>query len=152
MTRTLIAIAAFQLFGHSLELHAQGLGHSMPPPVNMVGAGFNLEYAAKQKKVSTWTLGLGAIGTGLLLALPDTRHTAAPWVLGGMTVGVSMTFSLSGLKWQDRAADLWQCGYSPDALYESVPDSIGDDRPRMYQIPALIDGTPIKVPARMYTK
>lgn len=152
MTRTLIALAAFLLFGPSLELCAQGIGHTMPPPVNIVGAGFNLEYSAKQKKVSTWTLGLGTLATGILFGMDDTRNTAAPWVVGGLTAGVSMSFSLSGLKWQDRAADLWQCGYSPDYLYESVPDSVGDDPPRRYRVPRMINDTPIKLPARMYTK
>lgn len=126
--------------------------HELPPPINIVGAGYNLEFASNQKKASVWTLGLGAFGTGLLFAMDDTRHTAAPWVVAGMTVGVSMTFSLSGLKWQGRSADLWKCGYSPVTLYESIPDSLGDDPPKRYLVPNMIDGTPIKLPARMYTK
>ena len=128
------------------------LNHDLPPTVNLVGSGFNQEFATEQKKVSVWTLGLGSLATGILFAMDDTRSTTAPWMVAGVTVGVSMTFSLSGLKWQDRSADLLKCGYSPNTLYEMVPDSIGDVRPRKMMLPALIDGTPVKIPARMYIK
>jgi len=126
-----------------------GVGHQMPPPVNIVGAGFNLEYATKAKRASLVALMVGGGVTAILSTSEGTRATAAPWVAGGMTLGLSVGLNLHGLKWEERAADLWQCGYSPDALYESVPDSIGDDRPRKYQVPALIDGTKIRLPARM---
>lgn len=151
MTRTLIALAAFSLFVPSPELQAQQY-HQLPPPVNIVGAGYNLEGAAKDHNIATWTAGIGLLSTGILIAMDDTRHTAAPWVVGGLTVGVSMTFSLSSGKWMNRAGDLWKCGYSPVTLYESIPDSLGDDPPKWYRIPNMIDGTPIKLPARMYTK
>lgn len=147
MTRA--ATIAALLF--SLSASAQ-LNHDLPPAINLVGAGFNQEFAAQQRKVSVWTMGLGTLATGILLAMDDTRHTAAPLVVGTATVGVSMTFSLSGLKWMDRSADLLKCGYSPNALYEMVPDSIGDDRPRKMMLPDLIDGTPVKLPARMRTE
>jgi hypothetical protein len=128
---------------------ALGQWHQLPPPVNIVGAGFNLEHAAKSKKAAVYTLLIGGGVTGILAASEGTKGTAAPWISGGLTLGASVALNLHGLRWEDRAADLWQCGYSPDALYESVPDSIGDDRPKRYRVPALIDGTKIHLPARM---
>lgn len=145
MTR-ILTIAAFLL---ATTLQAQ---HDMPPPINIVGAGFNLEGAAKDKNIATWTAGIGLLSTGILIAMDDTRHTAAPWMVAGVTVGVSMTFNLRSGKWMNRAGDLWQCGYSPQTLYEQVPDSLGDAPPRRVNVPALIDGTKIRLPARMRTK
>lgn len=148
MNRT-IAIAAFLILGPA---QAQRLSHDMPPPINIVGAGFNLEGAAKDKNIATWTAGLGLLTTGILYGLEDTRHTAAPWVVGGLTVGVSMSFNLSSGKWMNRAGDLWQCGYNPQTLYEQVADSLGDAPPKRVNVPRLIDGTKIRLPARMRTK
>ena len=134
-----------------LMLAAQSAAqHDMPPPVNIVGAGFNLEYAASQQRTAAITRLIGGVATGVLFALPNTRGTAAPWVVGGWTIGVSFALDLSSARWTDRAGDLWQCGYSPDALWEQVPDSVGDLRPKPLRLPALINGTPIHAPARMW--
>ena len=159
MNRTLIAIAAFQLFGPSLELRAQdtipypaypylGLGHSSPPVVNIVGAGLNLEGAAKDRRTGLWiALAGGALAAGMATN-EDMADSPGPLVIGALTAVFSLSFTLSGLKWEDRAGDLLQCGYSPQYLYESVPDSVGSDPPRHYQLPAMIDNTPIRIPAR----
>lgn len=123
--------------------------HDLPPPVNLVGAGYNLEHAVKSRKAATIGLVVGGALTGILATTKGSSGTAAPLVAGGLTLGFGLGLNLHSLKWEDRAADLIKCGYSPDELYEMVPDSVGDARPRKMRIPALIDGTPVKLPARM---
>ena len=130
------------------DLSAQ-LNHDRVPVVNIVGAGLDLQGAAEDAKVDLYATGIGTIATVLLATNKDTRHTAGPWIAGGLTLGVSFTFQLSSLKWMKRSASLLQCGYSPDYLYESIPDSLGDDPPRHYRMPRMIENTPIHLPARM---
>lgn len=125
-----------------------GFGHQMPPPMNMVGAGFNLEHAAKSRKASTYAFMAGGAITGILATANGTKGTAAPWITGTLTMGLSLSLNLHGLRWEDRAADLWQCGYSPDQLWETIPDSLGQGELRKVSIPEMIDGTKIHVPAR----
>ncbi len=124
-------------------------GHEMPPPVNVVGAGFNLEHAAKSKEAAAWTFLAGSAATVALSQANGTKGTAAPWIAGTLTFGAAFAMNLHGLKWENRAADLWQCGYSPTHLYESVPDSLGDDPPMRYRVPAMINETKIHLPVRM---
>jgi len=144
---TLILCGAFSLFAPSLKLSGQ-LNHDMPPQMNVVGAGFNLEHAAQSKKAGTYALLAGGALTGILATARGTKDGAAPWITGGLTLGLGVSLNLHGLRWENRAADLWQCGYTPFALYETIPDSVGDDPPRRYRLPAMIDGTKIHVPAR----
>jgi len=125
-----------------------GLGHSTPPVVNIVGAGLNLEGAAKDRRTGLWiALAGGALAAGMATN-EDMADSPGPLVIGALTAVLSLSFTLSGLKWEDRAGDLLQCGYSPQYLYESVPDSVGDDPPKHFTLPAMIDNTPIRIPAR----
>ena len=124
-----------------------GFGHQMPPPINMVGAGFNLEHAAVSRKAATYAFMAGGALTGILATANGTKGTAAPWITGSLTMGLSLSLNLHGLRWEDRAADLWQCGYSPDQLWETIPDSLGQGALRKVSIPRMIDGTKIRVPA-----
>lgn len=122
--------------------------HELPPVENIVGAGMDLEGGSKDLRAAVWIYGIGTLATAILATNKDTRHTAAPWIAGGATLGLNMTFSLKGLKWMDRSGDLLQCGYSPKTLYESIPDSLGDDPPKRFRMPQMIDGTPIRPPGR----
>lgn len=124
------------------------LNHDMPPPINIVGAGFNLEYSAKVREAATWTLLAGTIATVALSQANGTKGSAAPWIAGTLTFGTAVTLNLHGLRWENRAADLWQCGYSPNHLYESIPDSLGMDPPKYYDMPRMINRTKIHLPAR----
>ena len=123
-------------------------GHEMPPPVNVVGAGFNLEHSAKSKEAAAWTFAAGVAVTAVLASAEGTKHTAAPWVSAGTFFTAAFSLNLHGLKWENRAADLWQCGYSPDHLYESIPDSLGAEPPRKYGVPAMINDTKIHLPGK----
>jgi hypothetical protein len=145
MTRPL---AALLLLVPLPDLSAQ-LNHDMPPPINVVGAGFNLDYSAKSKQAAWYTILGGGALTAILATAEGTRGTAAPWVAGGLTMGVGVSLNLHGLRWERRAAALWKCGYSPHTLYEMVPDSLGDNPPREFRIPRMIENTPIHLPARM---
>jgi len=125
-----------------------GLGHSTPPVCNVVGAGLNLEGAAKDRRTGLWiALAGGALAAGMA-SNEDMADSPGPLVIGALTAVFSLSFTLSGLKWEDRAGDLLQCGYSPQYLYESVPDSVGSDPPKRFTLPAMIDNTPIRIPAR----
>ena len=134
MTRTILALAAFQLFGPSFGQDY----HVPPPPMNVIGAGYNMEYAAKVRHEAEMSLRMAG----------DTRNTAAPWIMGGVTCAAVFSLNLHSAKWENRAGDLWQCGYSPTTLYESIPDSIGPGELKRYRIPRMIDGNKVHMPAR----
>ena len=122
--------------------------HDMPPPMNMVGAGYNLEYSAKVREASAWTFAAGGIATFILAAANDTRGTAAPWVAGGLTFAAVFSLNLHSAKWENRAGDLWKCGYTPFTLYETIPDSVDAGPLKQYRVPDMIDDTKIHQPER----
>jgi hypothetical protein len=124
------------------------LGHDMPPPVNVIGAGFNLEHSAKVREAAAWTFLAGSLATAALSQANGTRDSAAPWIAGTLTFGLAFSLNLHGLRWENRAADLWQCGYAPDYLYEAIPDSVGMEPPRQYKVPRMIDGKKIHLPGK----
>ena len=142
------AILFASLSAPLLKSHGQGLGHTLPPVVNLVGAGYNLEYSAKVKKAGIYTMIIGGGITGILANANGTRGTAAPWISSALTLGFGVGLNLHGLRWEDRAGDLLKCGYSPWKLYESIPDSVGSDPARRYDIPSMIDGNEIHIPGR----
>jgi len=145
--RTLIAVAAIILFGHFVKLQAQ-LEHSLPPQMNLVGAGLNGEHGTKLQRASVYTFLAGAAITGMMVYAQDGEQSPGPLVLGGMFLGVGIHLNLRGLKWEQRAYRLQQMGYSPNQYYDTLPDSVSaGDRARL-GLKDYMNGTPIHVPAR----
>lgn len=142
MTRYAFLLFPLTAFG---QLHLDS--EKIPTP-NIVGAGMNFQHAAKTKEAALWTFLGGGVATAILATSKDTKNGAAPWVVGGLTLGVSVGLTFHGLKWDRMAGGLLQSGYSPNYFYESIPDSIGDDPPRRYKLRDIIDGYRIHIPVR----
>jgi hypothetical protein len=147
--RALIVGVAFSLFGPSLELCAQGtFPHSLPPPENIVGAGFNLEYGDKCQKAALYTLLAGSALTGILATAEGARGTAAPWIAGTVTLGASVSINLHGLKFSASGGRLLAMPYSPSEWYEQMPDSMGRGKLAKLKFKDYLHGERIHVPGR----
>ena len=145
MWRVLRGFLPFVFVLLCLSVSAQGGSHQMPPVVNVVGAGFNLEHAVQVREAAMWTLIIGSAAT-TAFALADAPDAALG--IGALTFGTFVSLNLHSLKWERRSAALWKCGYSPMELYETIPDSIGQGELKRYRVPDMIQGMPIHPPAR----
>lgn len=126
-----------------------GQWHQMPPPENLVGAGFNIEYGAKCQKTALYTFLAGSAITGILATAEGTKGTAAPWIAGGLTLGASVGINLHGLKFAASGGRLLAMPYSPHEWYESMPDSIGDGQLRRLGFSDYLHGERIHIPGRI---
>lgn len=107
-----------------------GKWHDLPPPMNVVNAGFLLEHSATTRRDATYVALLG-------LAAGAVLHTQNPTVglaVGTMALGYTLRLHLVSCKDQRRAAQLLQIGYRAEYLYDVVPDSI-DAHPHLRIIP-----------------
>jgi hypothetical protein len=102
-------------------MHRDGRGwHDLPPPMNIVNAGFLLEQSATTRRDATY-LTLTGLAVG---AVMYTQNTAVGIGIGALSLGYSLRLDLRSLKSQRKAAQLMQLGYRAENLYDVVPDSI----------------------------
>lgn len=110
-------------------LHIDGRSwHDLPPPGNMVNAGYFQVAAAKTHTARTWVLVLGGIATAIL----HNHNETVGQVVGGMTLGAGVYLDLRGNNSLKKAGLLQQSGYRIDERYELVPDSIGAEPNRLF--------------------
>lgn len=126
-----------------------GQWHQLPPPENIVGAGFNIEYGSKCQKTAMFTFLAGSAITGILATAEGTKGTAAPWIAGGLTLGLSVGIDLHGMKFSASGGRLLAMPYSPNEWYETMPDSIGAGELRRYNFKDYLHGERIHVPGRI---
>lgn len=107
-----------------------GKWHDLPPPMNIVNAGFLLEHSATTRRDATY-LALAGLAAGAVLY---TQNPTVGLVVGGVAVGYSIRLNLRSSSSTRRAAQLLQIGYRAEYLYDVVPDSI-DAHPHLRIIP-----------------
>lgn len=150
--RALIALTALSLFGPSLELCAQSPDgkswHSLPPQMNIVGAGFNGEHGAKLQRASIYTLITGVAIGGMIAAAQGDDLGPEPLIVGGLCVAGAVHLNLRGLKWEQRSYKLMQMGYTPNEYYDTLPDSVSAGDRAKLGLKDYMGGAPIHTPAR----
>lgn len=122
--------------------------HNLPPIENLVGAGFNIEYGAKSQKTALYTFLAGSAITTILAKSEGTKGSAAPWIVGGLTLGASVGIDLHGLKFSASGGRLLAMPYSPNEYYESIPDSVGQGELSRLKFSDYLRGERIHVPGR----
>lgn len=98
--------------------------HQLPPPMNIVNAGYLLERSANTRRDATYSL---LAGTATYLLLQEQNRTVAG-VGGGIGVGISVTLNLASCRFQRTASHLMLLGYGVNTRYDIVPDSVDAGR------------------------
>lgn len=112
-------------------MHRDGRGwHDLPPPMNIVNAGYLLEDAAVCRRDATYLSLAGLLVGGVMY----TQNPAVGATIAGGALVYSLRLNLRGLKSQRMAARLMQLGYRAENLYDVVPDSI-DAHPHLRIVP-----------------
>lgn len=97
-----------------------GKWHDLPPPMNIVNAGFLLEHSATTRRDATY-VALAGLAAGAVLY---SHNPTVGLAVGGFAIGYSIHLNLRSAGSTRRAAQLLQIGYRAEYLYDVVPDSI----------------------------
>lgn len=99
------------------------LWHDLPPPMNLVNAGFLLERSAKSERDATW-IALATTGAGAVVYAAGSEPVGLAIAGAGLSVGVVL--HMRGARHQRIAGRLLQLGYGVGVKYDLVPDRIDD--------------------------
>jgi|GEM_PF-6852382 hypothetical protein len=103
------------------------LWHDLPPPANVVNAGFALEYAGHVKRDARW---LRAAGTTIGAVL-YTQNPVVGMVVAGASWLYGEVLGFRASKAEAEAGMLLKLGYSVHERYDLVPDSLDDGQREM---------------------
>lgn len=101
------------------------IGHSLPPPVNLVNAGLLLEDAGTLRRDAKWMVLAGGVVGGVLYT-QNKNVGAGVWCA---TLGYSVRLQFRADRKTRQSGLLLQLGYTAEYQYEVRPDSVSMDPP-----------------------
>jgi hypothetical protein len=102
------------------------ISHDLPPPANVVAAGYALVHQATVDRDARW-LRIGSIALGTVLYLADDeQRLAAPLTVAGIGFSYSIALNFRGTKSERYAGHHLQSGYSVNTRYDIIPDEVGE--------------------------
>lgn len=98
------------------------LWHELPPPANIVNAGFAMEHSNAVRRDARW-LRLAGAAMGAVLW---TQNRAVGYAVGGAVLSYSVVLDFRSTRSGREAGRLLQLGYTVHERYDLVPDSLDD--------------------------
>lgn len=102
------------------------ISHDLPPPANVVVAGYALVHTATTRRDAWWLRLGGAALAGALYAADEEHRLAAPLAIAGACFTYSIVLDFRGNKSLRYAGHHLQSGYNVNTRYDIVPDSQGE--------------------------
>lgn len=101
------------------------LSHDLPPPGNVVTAGYAIHHKAITAR-DAWWLRLGGAAVGAVFYAADAQHRlGAPLAIAGACFTYSIVLDFRGNKSLNYAGDHLRSGYNVHTRYDIIPDSEG---------------------------